>query len=276
MTELLNFTNAGITLTIELHPVDGFIVWAPPLAHALSIDHASNLLRGIPEAEKGAAWKDTAGGEQLVSYVTEAGFYRALGSRQTGRIADPETRAAVESFQSWVYREVLPALRTQGTYQMAPAEPAKALTNKELALMVIAESDRADAAEKAVEAARPAVEYVERFVSNDDVVTVGLWGNQFMLSQPEAFAKLVDAKMIYRKSLGRRWSATNNRLEDVWEYRPLRGPGWSWFDVRPQHNAPRHHNGQVRQTLYVRQAHALDLANRLGIYSIPAEATATA
>lgn len=37
------------------------------------------------------------------------------------------------------------------------------------------------------------------------------------------------------------------------------------YEPRPQHNAPRHHNGQVRQTLYVRQAYALDLAKAVGL-----------
>jgi hypothetical protein len=232
------------------------------------VDSARNLCRGVPDAEQG--WTDvmTAGGLQEVRYLTEAGFYRVLGSRQTGRIQDDAVREQVEAFQSWVYREVLPSIRATGGYQ-APA-PAKALTNKELALMVIAESERAEAAEHALEQAKPAVDYVRRFVSNDDVITVAVWGAQFGLSQPEAFALLLERGAIYQFSIGERFSSSAGRVVKVYEYRAKRGRvTWNWFDLRPQNNAPRHHNGQVRQTLYVRQAHAIELARHLGL--IPAK-----
>lgn len=263
MNALTHYAHQGFELDIEPHPTDGFRVLAPGLARALAVDSARNLLRGVPHDECGWTTATTAGGKQETQYVTEAGFYRVLGSRQTGRIQDDFVREQVEAFQSWVYREVLPAIRTTGGYG-TPAAP-KALTNKELALMVIAESERAEAAERQLEAAKPAVEYVQRFVANDDVITVAVWGAQFGLSQPEAFKLLVDNRAIYQFSIGERYSQSAGRIVKVHEYRPARArPNlWPMFDVRPQNNAPRHHNGQVRQTLYIRQAHAIALAKHL-------------
>jgi prophage antirepressor-like protein len=266
MNTLTHYAAGGWELDIEPHPVDGFRVLAPGLARALAVDSARNLCRGIPEQEKGVTTAQTPGGPQQVQYLTEAGFYRALGMRQIGRIQDDATRATVEAFQNWVYREVLPNIRATGGYQAAPA---KALTNKELALMVIAESDRAEAAEKALEAAKPALDYVKRYVSNDDVITVAAWGMQYGLSQPEAFELLRERGIIYQFSIGERYSSSAGRVVKVYEYRPKRTGRvtrtWEWFDVRPQNNAPRHHNGQVRQTLYVRQAHAMALAQLLNL-----------
>ncbi len=268
MNALTHYANAGFELDIEPHPEDGFRVMAPGLARALAVDSARNLLRGVPSAECGITVAQTAGGRQETQYVTEAGFYRVLGSRQTGRIQDDAVRASVEAFQTWVYRDVLPSIRTTGGYG-TPTAPAKPLTNKDLALMVIAESERAEAAEKALESAQPAVDYVERYVSRDDVVTIGSWGTQVGLSQPEAFALLVERGVVYQHSLGERWSASQGRKVKVYEYRPRRtgraARTWDWFDLRPQSNAPRHHNGQVRQTLYVRQIHAVQLAQVLGL-----------
>lgn len=95
---------------------DTFRVLAPQLAKALGFREAFDLLRSIPESEKGSELARTLGGEQRVGYVTEPGFYRALGQRQPARITDEQTRAQVERFQNWVYGEVLPAIRKTGGY----------------------------------------------------------------------------------------------------------------------------------------------------------------
>lgn len=119
-------------------------------------------------------------------------------------------------------------------------------------------------AEAEVAAARPAVAYVERYVADDDVLTVKAWAAQFEMTDPQARELLADRGILYRKRIGRRWSASRQQMVDVTEWRAYAG-FIGLFDLRPQHNAPRHHNGQVKQTLYVRQARALDLAAALGM-----------
>lgn len=110
-TALAPFQNAEFQIVVTEHQSDGFRVEAPGLARALGMRDAYRLLESIPDEEKGYTTACTPGGEQIVGYVTEAGFYRALGQRQAARIPDEHMRAQVERFQSWVYREVLPALR---------------------------------------------------------------------------------------------------------------------------------------------------------------------
>lgn len=122
MTQITPFSNGEFDLPI-IADGDSFRVLAPQLAHALGFRDAFRLVESIPEEEKGYTTACTPGGEQRVGYVTEAGFYRALGQRQPARITDPTVRAQVERFQSWVYAEVLPAIRKTGGYQVArPAE----------------------------------------------------------------------------------------------------------------------------------------------------------
>lgn len=116
MSNLIPFANDEFELTIEPHEVDGFHVRAPGLASALGFAAAKDMLRSIPDDEKGWETAPTLGGDQRIGYLTEAGFYRALGQRQTARITDPEVRAAVERFQTWVYHDVLPQIRTRGGY----------------------------------------------------------------------------------------------------------------------------------------------------------------
>lgn len=118
---LTPFENGEFRLDVQPHPTDGFRVPAEQVARALST-RGRDLVRSIPDEEKGRALVRTPGGEQESWYLTEAGFYRAIGQRQTGRIDDPDTRAQVERFQAWVYRDVLPSIRKAGGYG-TPAAP---------------------------------------------------------------------------------------------------------------------------------------------------------
>lgn len=102
---------------------DSFTVEAPGLARALSVKDAFNLVRSLPDDEKGSSLVRTLGGDQRVWYVTESGFYRVIGQRQPARIKDPAVRAQVIRFQDWIYRDVLPAIRRRGFYGREMDEP---------------------------------------------------------------------------------------------------------------------------------------------------------
>jgi prophage antirepressor-like protein len=102
---------------IEVLPRDGtFIVLAAGLAKGLAYKDAWNMLRNIADTEKGSSLVRTPGGDQRVWHVTEPGFYRLIGQRQTSRIKDAYVRDQVDRFQHWVFHEVLPSLRNTGQY----------------------------------------------------------------------------------------------------------------------------------------------------------------
>jgi len=120
--EIQPFTNGEFNL--EFIPNgDSFKVIASGLARALGFQSARDLVRTIPDDEKGYALVPTPGGDQRVFVVTEAGFYRSLGQRQVARIRDLSVRESVRRFQSWVYGDVLPSLRRAST--QAPTAPLK-------------------------------------------------------------------------------------------------------------------------------------------------------
>jgi len=126
MTHIEMFSNGEF----ELHVVpiaESFTVSAPGLARALGHRDALDLVRGLPDDEKGSELVRTPGGDQRVWCVTESGFYRAIGQRQAARIKNPEVRAQVQRFQDWVYKEVLPSLRRTGSYTI----PAQAVEVEE-------------------------------------------------------------------------------------------------------------------------------------------------
>ncbi len=114
---------------IELIPArDSFHVTASGLARALGHRDALDLIRNIPDGEKGYGLLRTPGGEQQGWTLTEAGFYRAIGQRQAARIKDHVVREKVERFQSWVYGVVLPQIRKHGGYGAAPTPPLMEIT----------------------------------------------------------------------------------------------------------------------------------------------------
>lgn len=121
------FNNGDFELRVT--PADGtFTVEAPGLASALGYREAYDLVRLLPEEETCSApvrTRSVNGVEQArrIWFVTEPGFYRAVGQRKLGHIKDSSVRADVERFQNWVYREVLPSIRKTGRYDRAIDEP---------------------------------------------------------------------------------------------------------------------------------------------------------
>lgn len=157
MTDLIQpFSNDEFDLAIEPHEADGFQVLAPGLARALGMRDSFRLMESIPESEKGYTTARTPGGAQRVGYLTEAGFYRALGQRQPARITDPTTRAQVERFQTWVYSDVLPSIRRHGLY--ATPSTVEAMLDDPDTVIELLTKIRDERTEKAVLAAKVAAD----------------------------------------------------------------------------------------------------------------------
>lgn len=113
-------------------------------------------------------------------------------------------------------------------------------------------SNRVKELEAKVAEDAPKVEYVEQFVDRDDVATFRSAASELGVKESDLRDRLIAGGWIYRQKIGRRFSEPQNRMVDEFEYRAASAHGEK-FALRPQHNAPRHHNGQVRQTLYIRQ-----------------------
>lgn len=126
---------------------------------------------------------------------------------------------------------------------------------------------RAVTAEASLEAAAPALEYHEKFVAeDDDLTTIDDFARVYGTTGPKVRALLTEKNVAFRQKVGARWSQSKGCMVDEHEWRARADrASYAWFKLGPQHNAPRLHNGQVRQTLYVKTFHMHDLAKRLGI-----------
>lgn len=112
----------------------------------------SHMTRLIDDEDKGAHLVGTLGGSQEVIVISEPALYSVISKRKSVYVTDPAMQEQVRAFQRWVSHTVLPSIRKTGSYSVRPVAPALAMpTSRELAQLVIAEADRADAAEREIE-----------------------------------------------------------------------------------------------------------------------------
>lgn len=100
---------------------------------------------------------DSLGRTQAASVVNESGLYDLILDSRA-----PQAR----SFRRWITAEVIPSIRRTGAYSVTPARPVLP-SPRELAALVIAEADRADAAEARV------MELEPKALAHDTYLSVG-------------------------------------------------------------------------------------------------------
>jgi prophage antirepressor-like protein len=114
---------------------------AADVCRILDIGRTHDAVRGLDGDERGTDTIRTPGGDQQVSIVSEAGLYTLIMRSR---------KAEAKAFRRWVTHEVLRSIRRTGAY-VAPT-----LTRRELAQLVLDESDRADMAEQRAAELEPA------------------------------------------------------------------------------------------------------------------------
>ncbi|MGO2311660.1 MAG: BRO family protein [Brachybacterium tyrofermentans] len=165
------------------------------------------------------------------------------------------------------------AIRTREA-EVTPPAPVALPGRRELAQMVLEAEDRADReaiararVEYQLEQQQDVVEYHSKFVAeSQDIVTIDNFASQYGSTGPKVRDLMKEKGVAVRRVVAKRWSKSQQKMVDEYEWRPRQGVLSSdWFVLRPQHNAPRLHNGQVRQTLYVLQFHVPQLATKLSL-----------
>lgn len=225
------------------------------IATVLGASKSSDLTRMVDTEDKGLHDVQTLGGVQQLQVVNESGLYTILFRSNA---------EGAKSFRRWITTEVVPQIRRTGAYALEPVKSPAELTRMEIIQLALDAERENQVLQAALESAAPAIEYHDRFVADGDVETIKAWGTQFGLTDRQAREQLLERKLIYRFTIGERWSEKRGMKVTEYEYRPYAAHR-HFFDLRPQHNAPRFHNGQVRQTLYVRQGQALALGKRCGL-----------
>lgn len=129
---------------------------------------------------------DSLGRMQKTTIVNESGMYEVVI-----RSDKPE---AVK-FRRWLTGEVLPSIRKTGAYGHAPLD-LTALDPRTLALAILEESDRANAAEAQVKALEPKAEAFEKFIEADGALSMGAVANIYKVGRQTLFDWLRLAKVV--------------------------------------------------------------------------------
>lgn len=229
------------------------------LCRVLGIGNPSEVTRRIRESLGDDALSlteviDSLGRKQSATTVSEAGMYEVVI-----RSDKPEAAA----FRRWITGTVLPEIRKTGGYGVQ-----RELTEQEIVFqaLTILKTKNEELEQKVAEDA-PKVEYVDTFVARDDCRTFGDLAKSLGLAESYIREELLKRKWIYRKFIGERFSAKKGRKVEEWEYRNS-ADHKAKFRLFPQHNAPRHHNNQYRQTLYVTPYGAQQIARLLGVANV--------
>lgn len=150
----------------------------------------------------------------------------------------------------------------------AAAFDPNSLSRSDILRLALDAEEEKKALEQALESAAPAIEYHDRYVANSDTLTIENWGRQYGLSRTESFNLLRSKNFIFKKSMGEHFSNKKGEVVEEFEHRARQGkPSYPFFTQLPHNKVSRYYNGQVRQTLYVRQAYAIELAKLCGLIS---------
>lgn len=110
------FNNGEFELPL-LPDGDSFKVNATVVARQLGFGEAKNMVAALADDEKvlvAAHGEFTVRPDQEVWFLTEPGFYKAVGQRNTNYIKDRKAREFAARFQHWVFHEVVPAMVRSG------------------------------------------------------------------------------------------------------------------------------------------------------------------
>ena len=169
---------------------------------------ASDATRWLDADEKGTHPVRTPGGEQVVSVVNEPGLYSLILRSKL-----PEAKA----FKRWITHEVIPTIRKTGGFGRT-ALPS----NRDLALMVIAEADRADLAEARVKELEPAAQSWQTLAAAEgdfsvaDAAKILCRDGGIATGRNRLFATLLELRWTFRQQADGRPRAMQYAVDRGW------------------------------------------------------------
>lgn len=190
MNALQTFTYAGTT-PIRTVLEDGQVKFVMhDICNALGLTNPTEAAKGLGEDERGLSITETADGKRTVVVITESGLYTLIFKSRK-----PEAQA----FRKWVTSEVLPALRTTGTYTVAPQQPQLPQNYLEALKALVTSTEQAESLKLTVAAQQPAVEFVERYVQACGLFGIRETAKLLNLGPQEFVKRCQQHKILYRE-----------------------------------------------------------------------------
>ena len=244
----------------ELMEIMGYTVWRD-FSHAIERAKAACANSG---ADSGQHFADARkindqGYRSADCRLTRYGAYLVAlnGDPRKPEIAAAQTYFAIKTREAEVRLvSAVPALPDMNT---AEGQVAVAEMLLELARTRVEQEREIQAQRARLDWAEPRAVYTDRHVDGaHDATTVRDFAKQADVGEKKLREWMTARRLVYK-------DATNQ-----WKPYAQLGPRRHWFVLKDQPDAPRLHNGQLRQTLYITPAGKVGIADLLAKYS-PAE-----
>lgn len=189
---------------------------AGDICTALGITDMRQAVERLEDDERGVFIVPTPGGPQRIRSVSESGMYALiLQSRK------PEAKA----FKRWVTHEVLPQIRKTGAYHSVPQSFADALQ------LAADQARTIEAQVLQIEAARPAVAFMDEYVEAKSTRDISTVGKTLGLAPKAFFAKLSDMGVMFKR--GGDWIPYQEHLDaGRFEVKTGTRHGHAWHQAR--------------------------------------------
>ncbi len=181
-----NFDGNQVRVIVDL---EGNPWWvAADVACILGYQSASTAARQhVRDHQKGLQELQTLRGAQRTLIINEGGLYRLIM-----RSDKPDA----ERFQDWVTDEVLPSIRRNGSYSVAPAVPK---SFSEALQLAAAQQREIEAQAAQIAELEPAAQQFQKWQVSEDTVYVVEWAKSIGITQPKAYDALRALGVLFKQ-----------------------------------------------------------------------------
>ena len=189
---------------------------ATDVSRELGYHNTNDLTRVLDEDEKGAHIVRTLGGDQKISVISEPGLYRAILQRRSNKKHDQKLVTQIERFQRWVFHDVLPTIRSTGSYQpvLAMVDPMKILSDPvAMRGLLLTYSEKVITLEAEKAELLPKVETLARIEGADGSMCITDAAKTLSVRPKDLFAFMSAHHWIYKRVGNGVWLARQEKIQ---------------------------------------------------------------
>lgn len=164
---------------------------AKSLGYAIPSKAVNTHCKGVSKMEV-----PTNGGVQKLLFIRECDVYRLIAHSKL---------PASESFERWIYEDILPSIRRHGAY-ITDSALAKFIENPqmiyELAAVMLKERRRADSLTAELAEIKPKADFFDAFINPNDCTNIRTTAKELQISERVFCKYLQSARFLYRAPSG--------------------------------------------------------------------------